>query len=633
MCGIAGWLGHLPAAEKYSTRVVRSLHHRGPDGYGVKSWIDAALIHTRLSIIDLSPAGAQPMPNEDETVWAVLNGEIYNHHELRNELEKQGHLFRGRSDTEILPHLYEEQGWRFVHELRGMFALAIYDTKKRTLLLARDRFGIKPLFYSTSPDRLAFASEIQALLQVPGVDSRPDKQAIYDFAALFYIPAPETFYVGIRALEPGEMLKACLGGGKFNLKRKKYHEWSIAPNTGLTIDQAADRADALLTAAVQRQMESDVPLGALLSGGIDSSLVSAAAQDATNGKLRTFNVRFSDREFDETWAALDTARHIGSHHETLEMGDDQGSWERITALLLQAGQPFADSSLFAVNAVCRLMRQHVAVALSGDGGDEGFGGYDLYWQLARIDRFQKLPTSLLRRASLALNPLARLGFVQPHWPQRASEIAVADDTSIIQHLFCWMPEEEHSKLCRLEGVLPVRRFFEPKWQHHLLQSASRLERLSAHTTEVNTRLVLPNDFLFKVDIASMRESLEVRVPMLDEDLFAFGLSLPHHLKVRGRRCKMVLRGVAERRLPRKVADKPKRGFGIPVDRWVNGDFKARLRDLLLGSSSRLAEFFRPESYEPLVKAFCDGHCGRDISRQGLYQRAVMLLSVQLALDH
>lgn len=632
MCGIAGWLGSLPDGEDYAARMVKTLRHRGPDAHGIRSWPEATLVHTRLSIIDLSPAGAQPMANEDGTIWTVFNGEIYNHLELRHDLEARGHVFKGHSDTEVLPHLYEEEGPEFVSKLRGMFALAIYDTRTRILLLARDRFGIKPLFYAPGKNRLAFASEIRALLELPGIDTRPDRQAIYDFAALSYIPAPETFYTGIRALQPGEMLVASFDADQISWKTRSYHQWAIIPDPALTLDQATDRADALLTTAVRRQMESDVPLGALLSGGIDSSLVSAAAQKALNGRLRTFNVRFSEREYDETWAAAAVAKHIGSHHETLEMDDVRGTWDHVTGLLAHSGQPFADTSLFAVNAVCRLMRRHLTVALSGDGGDEGFGGYDFYWQIARIARLQLLPAWVLTAGSLPLVPLARLDIVSASLPQRVNSLARADDTSIIQQLFCWVREREHKALCKDTGLLPIRRLFESQWEQGLPTGASRLERLSAHATEVNTRLILPNDFLFKVDTASMRESLEVRVPMLDEDLFAFGLSFPHRLKVNGRTCKRVLRAVAKRRLPPAVANKPKRGFGIPVDSWVDEDFKTRLRETLLGPSSRLPEFFRREAYRPIIEAFCDGRPCPGISREGLYQRAIMLLSVQLTMD-
>src|SRR5262249_61680359 len=210
MCGIAGWLGKVINGEVVAGRMVKTLRHRGPDAHGIRSWPETSLHHRRLSIIDLTPAGAQPMANEDETVWTVFNGEIYNHQDIRRELETKGHVFKGHSDTEVLPHLYEEEGSAFVTKLRGMFALAVYDTRTRTLMLARDRFGIKPLFYAPGSNWLAFASEIRALLKLPGIDDRPDRQAIYDFAALFYIPAPETFYAGIRALQPGELLEAQL---------------------------------------------------------------------------------------------------------------------------------------------------------------------------------------------------------------------------------------------------------------------------------------------------------------------------------------------------------------------------------------------------------------------------------------
>jgi asparagine synthase (glutamine-hydrolysing) len=631
MCGIAGWLGSLPDSETDAGRMVQALRHRGPDAHGIRSWPEATLVHTRLSIIDLTPAGAQPMSNEDRTIWTVFNGEIYNHLELRHDLEAHGHVFNGHSDTEVLPHLYEEEGAGFVNRLRGMFALAIYDTRTRTLVLVRDRFGIKPLFYAPGKDRLAFASEIRALLELPGIDDRPDRQAIYDFAALFCIPAPETFYLGIRALQPGEMLEAQLDTDGVSWKTRTYHRWSGAPNPTLTLEQATDRADELVKTAVHRQMESEVPLGSLLSGGIDSSLVSVAAQAALNGGLRTFNVSFSEKEYDETWAAVAVAKNIGSYHQTLDMDGVRGTWDHVTGLLRHAGQPFADTSLFAANAICRLMRRHVTVALSGDGGDEGFAGYDIFWRIARIASLQRLSPPVWRAAAIALVPLARFGVVRNSLPQRIRDLTNADDTAIIQTLLCWVREEEHKKLCRIADTLPVRRFFEPEWEHHLPSGATRLERLSAHATEVNTRLVLPNDFLFKVDTASMRESLEVRVPMLDEDLFAFGLSLPHRLKVEGRTCKRVLRALAERRLPRAVANKPKWGFGIPIDSWVDADFKVRLKETLLGPGSHLPEFFRPQAYRPIINAFCEGHGYPGVSRQGLYQRAIMLLSVHLAL--
>ena len=608
------------------------MRHRGPDGDGIQAWADATLVHTRLSIIDLSPTGAQPMANEDGTVWTVFNGEIYNHRELQHDLETRGHVFKGRSDTEILPHLFEEYGAGFVDKLRGMFAFAVYDRRSQTLLLARDRFGIKPLFYSSEKTRFAFASEIEALRQLPGIDDRPDPQALHDFAALCYIPAPQTFYVGIRSLQPGEMLEARLQDGRVSWKITTYHRWVLAPDRMLTLEESVQTADELIQIAVRRQMESDVPLGALLSGGIDSSLVSAAAKESAKGNLKTFNVRFSDKGYDETWAAVAVANHLGTHHETLGMDDVPGTWELVTRLLLHAGQPFADTSLFAANAVCRLMRQHVTVALSGDGGDEGFGGYNLYWQITKIAYWQELPLSLRQGGALLATPLARLGVVSQYLPQRMRDLSTADDTSILESTWSWVSQAQHARLC-LDGkrLLPLRRLFEPQWEHCLPRGSSRLERLSAHATEIVTRLTLPNDFLFKVDTASMRESLEIRVPMLDEDLFAFGLSLPHQLKASRGSCKKVLRQVAKSKLPYTVANKPKVGFAIPVDAWVDADFKARLRETLLGPSSKLPEFFRPEVYQPIIEAFCEDHACYGLSRQEIYQQAIMLLATQLAL--
>ncbi|MDK2742983.1 MAG: asparagine synthase (glutamine-hydrolyzing) [Nitrospira sp. BO4] len=631
MCGIGGWIGWQDGGGEVAERMRQMLHHRGPDGYGVRSFPSATLVHTRLSIIDLSESGAQPMTNETGTVWSVFNGEIYNYRELRSDLERKGHRFRGNSDSEVIPHLYEELGTGFVERLRGMFAIAIYDAPSQTLILARDRFGIKPLFYAPTKMRLAFASELRAILCVNGIDMRPDRQAVYDYAALFYIPAPETFYRGIRALQAGEILEARLDGSEVVWKTRHYWKGVIAPDQSLSLSKAVNQAEELIAAAVKQQLESDVPLGSLLSGGIDSSLVSTAAQRYLEGELRTFNVRFSDPTYDETWAALAVARRIGSQHVTLDMDDSHGTWKYITDLLRQAGQPFADTSLFAVNTVSRLMRTHVTVALSGDGGDEAFGGYDLYWQLALIASMQRLPLPLRKGLALGLVPLARFGLVHKQLLRRFSELAQADDVSIIQGLFAWVREEEQRRLCLdFDKALPARRLFEPQWEHQLPRDASRVERLSALATEVNVRLVLPNDFLFKVDMGSMRESLEVRVPMLDENLFAFGLTLPHRLKVKGRVSKKVLRGVADQWLPIAVAKKPKWGFGIPVDTWVDSDFKERLRESLLGPSSRLPEFFDPIAYRPILEAFCQDRPCAGISRGGLYGRAIMLLAVQLA---
>jgi asparagine synthase (glutamine-hydrolysing) len=300
------------------------------------------------------------------------------------------------------------------------------------------------------------------------------------------------------------------------------------------------------------------------------------------------------------------------------MDTDQGTWEQINALLLHPGQPFADVSFFAVNAVCRLMRKSVTVALSGDVGDEGFGGYDIYWQLARIAQWQALPAPIWHGGALAVFPFGRYG---RRLRTRMKKLAQWDYTSVIQSMYCWLSDEEHAALCQDTDLLPVRRLFVPQWDYHLPAHAGRLERISAHATEVGMRLTMAKDYLFKVDSASMKESLEVRVPKLDEHLVAFGLSLPHHLKVQGRTCKRVLRGVAQRLLPTAIATKAKWGFAVPLGAWVDADFNELLRNTLLGPSSKLCEYFRPTAYTKIVKDICDSSTPREPLREH-YKRAI-----------
>ncbi|HEY3185715.1 MAG TPA: asparagine synthase (glutamine-hydrolyzing) [Gaiellaceae bacterium] len=633
MCGVAGSYGRVQLDAPTRELMLAALHHRGPDGRGEKVWDDAALLHTRLRIIDLSASGDQPMANEDGSVWTVFNGEIYNHRALRTDLEARGHRFRGHSDTEVLPHLYEEYGDGMFERLRGMFTVAILDRREPRLLLGRDRFGIKPLFYAHGDGFLAFASEIAILRLVPGVDLTPDRQAIADFAALLFVPAPLTIHRGIRALSPGELLDCRpTGTGDVRVDVRPFHTFSIEPDPELTVDDAVDEAERLIEQAVVRQLESDVPLGSLLSGGIDSSLVSLFAQRRVPGDLLTFNVRPPDAEYDETWAAEAVAAAIGSRHRTLEMERRGASWDDITDLLRHAGQPFADTSLFAVDAISRAMRRHVTVALSGDGGDEGFGGYNAYWQITTIDRLRQAPPVLWHTAARMVAPLARLGFVRPTLGERARDIAGADDAAIVQTIFSWVREREHRQLLAdADGVESPRRLFEPRWRYSLGPGTSRLERLSAHAVEANVRLVLANDYLAKVDTGSMRHSLEVRVPMLDEDLIAFGLTLPHELRVKGRTGKRILRAVAARNLPPAVAVRAKQGFEVPVDRWVDPTFTTRVRETLLDRSSPVGDHLDRRAYEPWVAAFGNGGIAAGVSRDGLYQRVMMLLSLDLAL--
>ena len=514
--------------------------------------------------------------------------------------------------------------------LRGMFAIAVYDVESRSLVLGRDRFGVKPLFYAEVAGGLVFASEIAALRQFPGVRCDVDRQAASDFAALNYVPAPRTLFKGIHCLEPGTILHASSDGASVSWRVETFHRFTVTQNGRLSMEDAVDRTQELIAASVRSQLESDVPLGCLLSGGIDSSLVSAAARDALPA-LHTYNVSFSDPRYDETWAAVAVAQHIGSRHQTLPMHHSAGTWETITSVLRHCGQPFADTSVFAMHEVCREMRKNVTVALCGEGGDEGFGGHEFHWKVERIARWLRWPDFVLRAGSHPATAAARLGLVSPAFPSHLRSYAGADDPAIVQSLMTWIADPERRALCRDAELESVARHFERRWSYEPAPGHDRSDALFALATEVNTRLVLPNDFLFKTDIASMLVGLEVRVPMLDEDLFEFALSLPRQMKVRGRTGKIVLRGIAERRLPRDVASKIKMGFGVPVDHWADADFRRRLRGLLLGPDSVLPEFYRPEVYAPWIEAFVEYRPLAGVDRVGLYSRSVMLLAMQVAL--
>lgn len=635
MCGIAGWVGRLSEPEQRAARLAVSMRHRGPDAQDVRHWDDACLIHDRLSIIDLTEAGREPMSNEDGSVWSVFNGEIYNHRELRGELEGKGHVFRSRTDGEVIPHLYEEYGPSFVERLHGMFAFAVLDLRRHRLYLARDRAGIKPLFYASirreGSESLAFASEIRALRTLSEVDCRPNIQALSDFLALSFIPPPQTFFRGISCLEPGHVLRISWSDGEIHVSDHAYHAWTLAPEMDLSLETATQRAAQLLERAVGSQIESDVPLGALLSGGIDSSLVSAYAQKAVDGTLSTFSVQFPDVGFDETPAAKAVARHIHSNHTVLSMIDTDSSWDYVCELLRQPGQPFGDTSIFGVHAVSRLMRKHVTVALSGDGGDEGFGGYPTFSQIQSAVWFQRLPMWAQHAVAMPMQAAGRLGVVPPGAASAAEQLAGANDAGILAYVLSWIRPQEHANIMRGHDTLPVHRFFEPRWNHVLPSTASRLERLSALATEVRTRLILAGDYLPKVDAASMKEGLEVRVPMLDDHLFAYGLTLPHRLKVINGQTKPVLRAVARTQVTPEIANLPKHGFNAPMDRLLSVEVKRRFHTELLGPRSALPQVMDRTGYQPIIEAFSADRQLAGVSRSGLYQRAIMLLAIHLTL--
>ena len=640
MCGLAGRFhpDRLPPDPSWPARAATLLAHRGPDGEGHWSDERCELVHRRLALIDLSPTGHQPMGNEDGSVWVVYNGEIYNYRELTAELKRRGHRFRGTSDTEVLVHLYEESGEQMVSLLRGIFAFAIYDRRQGRLLLARDRFGVKPLYYARHAGQWVFASEMKAILALAGFRPEIDRQACYDFLGLGYIPEPATGFANIQALPRASTLTVGAAGERL----REYERIEPRPDRARTMAQAVESASSALLGAVQAQSVADVPVAALLSGGIDSSLVVAAHSRATGQGTTTFNVRFPDRAHDETPTALAVSAHYGTQHHTIDLGERALTPEAILDLLRHFDQPFADTSFIPTYWISRAVRDRgIICTLSGDGGDEAFGGYHRFWLANRLVRAMQLPTWVAGAARAAADRLT--GWTHDWGRQVAKAVRLAqagrvDSAVLLAGLSSYLSEEQKREL-----VLPAaRRRLATAYRHFdgfHPPGVSDLEELSRRLSQTLFAVSLPSDMLRKVDMMSMRASIEVRVPLLDEDLVTLGLTLPHRLKTDGRTGKLVLRELAGRWLPGAVARHPKHGFTIPLDVMLTGDFHAVLEDLLLAPGARTRALLDRALVERWLRQFRDAQAapaarGGAISRAGLYQRVFEILSLELWLqDH
>jgi asparagine synthase (glutamine-hydrolysing) len=640
MCGLAGRFHPeaLAPDPAWAGRADRVLQHRGPDGAGRYTDERCELVHRRLALIDLSPRGAQPMTNEDGTLQVVFNGEIYNYRELRGDLLRRGHVFQSTSDTEVLLHLYEDHGPDLVGALRGIFAFAIYDRPRRRLLLARDRYGVKPLFYAQHGSEWLFASEIKAIVQRRGFTPQLDRQACYDFLGLGYVPEPATGFANIHALPAGSRIT--LGPGGAHLEG--YDTVAAAPRADRRLEETVAALAERLVAAVRRQSVADVPVAALLSGGIDSSLVVATHERAGLGPTTTFNVRFPDRQHDETDAALAAATHYRTRHHTVDLADSALSPDALFGLLRHFDQPFADTSLVPMYWISRAVRDRgIICTLSGDGGDEVFGGYACFWRANHLMRAAALPgwlRSATRRVTGALAGWTENWGRQVNKALCLAEAGRSSSALLLAGLANYLNEDQKAELIRPEArddLAPVYRLYEGDDP----PAATDLEELSRRITERWFRVSLPSDMLRKVDMMSMRASIEVRVPLLDEEVVALGLELPHRLKTDGRTGKLVLRSLARRWLPRSVAAHPKHGFTIPLDVMVGGDVHAALDDVLLSPRARI----RCAVDERLVRTWLhdfagarsrNGSGGGAISRGGLYQRVFTLLALELWLgDH
>jgi asparagine synthase (glutamine-hydrolysing) len=558
---------------------------------------------------------------------------------LRADLESHGHAFRGTSDTEVLVHLYEELGDRMVERLRGIFAFAVYDRARRRVLLARDRFGVKPLFYTELAGQWVFGSEIKAIAAVPGFEPQLDRQACYDFLGLGYVPEPATGFANVAALAPGTTMVIDARGAQ----RRAFHTVEARPDTRWTLGSCMEEVSTALLEAAGSQSVADVPVAALLSGGIDSSLVVAARQRATGAPTTTFNVRFPDRSHDETPRARAVAADYGTRHVTVDLPEGALRADAILDLLRHFDQPFADTSLIPTYWIARAVReQGIICTLSGDGGDEGFGGYPLFWRANALMRLTRLPAWTTRAAAAVGD---RFTPWTQNWGRQVSKAAALADAGrtdaavLMAGLSNYLSEAQKQELvpaAAREGLDPVYRLYDDPHP----SAVADLEQLSRRLTESQFAVSLPSQMLRKVDMMSMRASIEVRVPLLDEHVVDVGLSLPHSLKTDGRKGKRVLRALAARWLPAPVAHAGKRGFSIPLDVMAPPELHTALEDLLLGPDART----RGCTDAAVVRAWLHGFRraaaggggggrGRDsggtLSREGLYRRLVSLLALEL----
>lgn len=603
MCGIAGIVhpsGARPVWRERLPAMCRALSHRGPDDERWYQTEHAGLAVRRLSIMD-PPGGAQPVRNEDGTVHAVLNGEIYNFRDLRKQLEERGHQFGSDCDSEVIPHLYEEYGTDFVAHLEGMFAVAVWDERCGRLVLCRDRLGIKPLYYRVDGQGMLFGSEIKAV-QAGQLRTEPDPQALNDYLSLMYIPGPRTAYAGIDSLSPATTL--VWRDGAYTVKRY----WDIAdlsPRNGLSPAEAGEELRRLLLDSVEQQLDADVPVGFFLSGGVDSSsIVAAAGQLWPDATLRTFSVGFSDPSYDERQAAAMVSSRLGTDHTELTV---QPRPEDVHDRILPAfDQPFADPSMVPTYYLCRLTRQHVGVAISGDGGDELFAGYATY-QADKLARYyRRLPRMVTENLAPALVRRLPASSARTSVDFRARRfVDNALETPGRRH-YLWrvvFPESHKDRLLHPDlraGRDDSYRTHEP--HYHRGDGFDALTRFQY--TDAN--VYLPDDVLVKMDRLSMANALEVRVPMLATRVAEFAFSLPARVKMPGYQPKRLLRQTMADLLPAPVATMPKKGFNAPLPRWLRGTFRPLVEEYLSRRVVRRQGYFRFEEVDRLVRAHMAG---------------------------
>lgn len=613
MCGIAGIVSAASASADRALveRMTRTMAHRGPDaeGYFVRGHV--ALGHRRLKIIDLE-GGKQPLFNEDESVVVVFNGEIFNFQEIKTELESKGHQFRTHSDTEVIVHAYEEYGDACPTHFRGMFAFAVYDLVRDRLLLARDRLGIKPLYYHVDGERLLFASEIKPILHA--LQGKPSVEAgLIDFyVSLGYVPGQRTLFKGIERLLPGHTLVREHGRNTV----RRYWDITSIPMLDIPFDEAKERLEHLLLESVRLRLMSDVPLGAFLSGGLDSSSVVAYMSQIASDPVKTFSVGYrDDPESSELEYARVVAKAFGTeHHEfILESGD---FFDSLELLLEHSEEPIVESAAVALYQLSKLAREHVTVILSGEGGDEILAGYPLYQIMPKVDRLHAL-TRLLPRALLRGIGERAIGSEKAlkYWdwigtPLRRRYWGISNDVTAS------LKKRMYSGEFLSHVGSTVGDYFEKLFG--ALEEGSDLRRMSY----VDLKTWLPDDLLLKADKMTMACSLELRVPMLDHQLLEFATALPDHLRLNGAQGKYLLKKVMERHLPHEIVYRKKRGFPVPIAVWFRGPLYERVREILLDRRTLSRGYFRPEYIRRVLERHRAG--SEDLSR-----RLFALLALEL----
>jgi len=561
---------------------------------------EVSLGHRRLSIIDLSEAGHQPMCNEDEKIWIVFNGEVYNFQEIRKELEAKGHLFRSKSDTEVVVHAYEEWDVECLKYFRGMFALAIWDMKRKRLFLARDRLGKKPLVYWIGKDRFIFASEIKAILQARGVERKVDLVGLHHYLTFQYVPSPLTIFEGIKKLPPAHYLLYDLSG---KVKIEKYWNLEFVPiqKSSADLNEWCDRIRSGLEESVKLRLISDVPLGAFLSGGVDSSLVVGIMAKLSHQPVKTFSIGFEEKEFDELEFGRLVSKHFSTEHHEFVVRPN--AIEILPELVWYYNEPFADSSAIPTYYVAKMTKGFVKVVLTGDAGDENFAGYPRYLRSKWVASFTKIPEKIRRDW---MPPVLRMG-ASLHWREKTFN-RLADFLEVLssnqarnyaEQIKIFNAKERNGVYSQemahaLERIDPLDYLVEKYEEIETGDLLNKLLYLDIHS-------YLPEDLLVKMDIATMANSLEARVPFLDHRLMELIAQIPSQFKLNGSRAKFILKRAYSDFLPPGILKRKKMGFGVPISRWIRKDLKNYVYDVLLDSKTLQRGYFRKEGIERLLE--------------------------------